>query len=198
MAGTALAHHFKGLPHFNYFENYPQVPQDEYLWQEGDYEFSLVIYDFQGITREDADQPDDVRLYLVVWDLRANRIYNGALDLTILDRDRAIYTRRFSSAAEENIYSFQRVLPETGRYSLRVSTQRGPGPEAVIPFKLSSQKRRWGKWVAGVLVGFVVVVAVGSRRARVMQDRRDSARAARAARGTKKERQAAPGKAGNA
>lgn len=32
-APSTEAHHFKGLPHFNYFENYPQVPQEEYIWQ---------------------------------------------------------------------------------------------------------------------------------------------------------------------
>ena len=37
----AFGHHFKGLPHFSYFENYPQVPQDEFLAQAGNYECSL-------------------------------------------------------------------------------------------------------------------------------------------------------------
>ena len=47
MAACARAHHFKGLPHYNYFENYPQVPEEEFLGEVGSYEVSLVVYDFQ-------------------------------------------------------------------------------------------------------------------------------------------------------
>lgn len=172
--GISAAHHFKGLPHFNYFENYPQVPQDEYLWQEGDYEFSLVIYDFQGIKKSEVEQPDDARLYLVIWNLRENRIYGESLTLRVLDHGEPVHSRSFPTAVEENIYSLQHPLPETGRYSLEVVL--GDGSVAVIPFKLSSQKVPWGKWVGGVLVVLVVIVAIGSRRARVIQDRRDLAR----------------------
>ncbi len=50
-APPLAAHHFKGLPHFNYFENYPQIPQDEFLGQFGDYECSLVIYALIEVTR---------------------------------------------------------------------------------------------------------------------------------------------------
>ena len=46
MVGSASAHHFKGLPHYNYFENYPQVPEEEFLGDAGNYEVSLVLYDF--------------------------------------------------------------------------------------------------------------------------------------------------------
>ena len=62
--GSVAAHHFKGLPHYNYFENYPQVPEEEFLGQAGDYEVSLVVYDFQGIDRENVEDPDNVRLFL--------------------------------------------------------------------------------------------------------------------------------------
>ena len=170
------AHHFKGLPHFNYFQNYPQIPQDEYMWQEGEFEFSLVIYDFQGIQKADAEQPDDARLYLVVWSLRESKIYNGPLSLRILDRGESIHFQEFSTASEENIYALQHTLPKTGRYALEVEPRIQSGPEARIPFKLSSQRVRWGKWVSGALILMVAVVAAGSRRARIIQDRRELAR----------------------
>jgi hypothetical protein len=173
------AHHFKGLPHFSYFENYPQVPQEEYLWQKGEYEFSLVIYDFQGIEKTEAEQPDDARLYLVVWSLRENKVYSGSLTLRILDHGEPVHSRDFPAATEENIYSLQHTLPETGRYSLGVELHDGSDLHATIPFKLSSQKVRWGRWVAGVLLALVAVVAVGSRRARIVKDRRELARAKR-------------------
>jgi len=135
-----------------------------------------VIYDFQGITRDDAEQPDDARLYVVVWSLRDNGIYGGPLSFVVLDGDDPVYEEAFAGPAEEMIYAMQCRLPDTGRYSLRVSAGEGAGPQAMIPFKLSSQKTPWGRWMAGILLVLVVIVAMGSRRARVVQDRRALAR----------------------
>ncbi len=173
-APAAEAHHFKGLPHFSYFENYPQVPQEEFLGQAGDYEYSLVLYDFQGLKKEDAYQPDDARLYLIIFNLRENRVYNGPIAVEILDRGAPIDSLEIEAPQEESVYSLQRTLPSTGRYSLAVTHLEGPPTRAVIPFRLSSQKTLWGKWVIGILALFVAVVAFGSRRARLAIDRRDA------------------------
>jgi hypothetical protein len=180
-AQTVSGHHFKGLPHFNYFENYPQVPQDEFLGQEGEYEFSLVLYDFQGIQRDDTQQPDDARLYLIIYNLRENKVYNGPLTLEVLDRGEVTYTQDYASSQEESIYTLQQTLPSTGKYALRITFLQGDTGQAVIPFMLSSQRIHWGKWIAGILVIFIAVVAVGSRRARVSLDRKENAKAQRKA-----------------
>lgn len=168
----AFAHHFKGLPHFNYFENYPQVPQDEFLGQSGDFEFSLVVYDFQGIEREDTRQPNDVRLYLIAYNLRAGSVYNGPASIEILDHGKPLYSERLPSSQEESIYTTQQILPDEGKYSLRITLHDAGDLVATIPFVLSSQKVHWGKWLVGSLVGLVAVAAIGSRRARVIQDRK--------------------------
>ncbi|MFT5131361.1 MAG: hypothetical protein ACI8W8_004997 [Rhodothermales bacterium] len=172
LAWTASAHHFKGLPHFNYFENYPQVPQLEYLAQAGEHEFSLVIYDFQGINRDDASIPDDTRLYLVAYDLRESRVYSGPATLAVMDGDVLIEAREFPTAVEESIYEMHLPLAQTGDYHLTVTL--GDGSVAEIPFLLSSQQINWGGWSAAVMLGLVIVVAVGSRRARVRMDRRQN------------------------
>ena len=99
------ANHFKGLPHYNYFENYPQVPEEEFLGQEGDYEFSLVAYDFQGIQKENAEQPDNVRLYLVIYNLRGNSVYKGPATLEILDGSKVVASSYHKSSELENLYS---------------------------------------------------------------------------------------------
>jgi hypothetical protein len=174
------AHHFKGLPHYNYFENYPQVPQEEFLGQAGDYEFSLVVYDFQGINRQDAADPDNVRLFLVIFNLRDNKVYQGALTLEILDHGDPIHGERFAKAGLENMYSLHRQLPDTGRYALRVTLHDHHDLVCEIPFLLSHQKVHWGKWVAGALLLLITVAAVGARKARVAQDRKEAHRRARA------------------
>ncbi|RMF11292.1 MAG: 4Fe-4S binding protein, partial [Alphaproteobacteria bacterium] len=181
-APLARAHHFKGLPHYNYFENYPQVPEEEFLGQAGEYELSLVVYDFQGINREKAEDPDNVRLFLLIFNLLDNRIYQGPLTLEILDRGTPVHAVKFEAADLENIYSLHRELPDTGRYSLRVTLHGEKNLQAVIPFRLSTQKIHWGKWVGLSLLILITVAAIGARKARIAQDRRE-ARLARAAGG---------------
>ena len=176
MSPPSRAHHFKGLPHFSYFENYPQVPQEEFLGQEGEFEFSLVIYDFQGIKKEDVQQPEDVRLFLVIFNLRENKVYNGPLTLDILDRGQSIYSENFSSSVEESIYTFQQALPPSGKYSLGITIRDGSKLRTTIPFTLSSQKIHWGKWIAGLMFGLVTIVAIGSRKARIKMDRKSNAK----------------------
>jgi hypothetical protein len=168
------AHHFKGLPHYNYFENYPQVPEEEFLGQAGEYELSLVVYDFQGIRREDVRDPDKVRLFLVIFNLLNNKVYHGALTLEILDRGKPIHTQRFNQAEQENLYAMHRELPDTGRYSLRVTLHDEKDLQCVVPFGLSTQKIRWGRWIAGGLTVLIAVAAVGARKARIKQDRQEA------------------------
>ncbi len=172
---TLMAHHFKGLPHYNYFENYPEIPEEEFLGQVGDYEVSLVVYDFQGIQRDKVDDPDMVRLFLVIFNLRNNDIYGGPLTLEVLDNGEVVHSERHKSSELENLYSMHQDLPDTGNYSLRLTLHSVGDLQCVIPFMLSSQKIHWGKWVAAVLFLLIIVAAVGARKARVAMDRKEEA-----------------------
>jgi hypothetical protein len=173
---TLHAHHFKGLPHYNYFENYPQTPEEEFLGQSGNYEFSLVVYDFQGINKEDAESPDNVRLFLVAFDLRSGKLYNGAMTMEIRDGDQVMHTEKLESAELENLYSLHQSLPDTGDYSLHLTLHDVGNLPCVIPFQLSSQKIHWGRWVAGGLAALLLVAAIGARKARVRIDRSEQAK----------------------
>jgi hypothetical protein len=176
-ASPALrAHHFKGLPHYNYFENYPQIPEEEFLGQSGKYEFSLVVYDFQGIDRSKMESPETVRLFLVIFNLENSAVYIGPATLDVLDGDEIVYSERQESAELENLYSIHQDLPEDGDFSLRVTLHGRGDLKCEIPFTLSSQKVHWGPWVAGSLFGLIAIAAVGARRARVAQDRRETKR----------------------
>ena len=172
-ATAAMAHHFKGLPHYNYYENYPEIPEEEFLGQVGDYEVSLVVYDFQGIQRENVDDPDMVRMFLVIFNLRNNDIYGGPLTLDVLDNGTVVHSERHKSSELENLYSMHQDLPDTGRYSLRLTLHDEGDLQCTIPFTLSSQKIHWGKWVAAVLLMWRVVAAIGARKARVAMDRKE-------------------------
>ncbi|MFT5465810.1 MAG: hypothetical protein ACI8UO_000906 [Verrucomicrobiales bacterium] len=180
LPGVLLAHHFKGLPHYNYFENYPQVPEEEFIGQAGDYEVSLVVYDFQGINRDNVENPENVRLFLVIFNLQDNRVYGGPLTLDVLDRGEVAHTLHMPESELENLYSMHRKLPDTGKYSLRLTLHDENDLVCTIPFQLSSQKIHWGNWIGIGLGVLVVVAAVGARRARVKQDRVEASRERRA------------------
>ena len=178
---SLFAHHFKGLPHYNYFENYPQVPEEEFLGQSAGYEFSLVVYDFQGIKRENLDAPNTVRLFLVIFELLSGKVYTGPVTLEVLDGEVPVYTEYQESGAEENLYSIHEEFPDDGDYALRITLHDENGAQCVIPFTLSSQKKPIALWVTATFVLLIFVAAVGARKARVKQDRVDALRKARQA-----------------
>ena len=178
-AGALWAHHFKGLPHYNYFANYPQVPEEEFLGQTAGYEFSLVVYDFQGIDREDLDEPNTVRLFLVIFELISGYVYTGPATLEVLDGSHPYYTERIESGAAENLYSIHESLPDDGDYALRITLHDSEDAQCVIPFTLSSQKKPIGLWVTLAFVIMIGVSAFGARKARVKQDRKDAMAQAR-------------------
>ncbi len=173
-ASSLFAHHFKGLPHYNYFENYPQIPEEEFLGQSGSYEFSLVVYDFQGINRDVLDAPEMVRLFLVVFNMMSSEVYIGPATLEILDKAKVVYSERQESAELENLYSIHQDLPDSGKYSLRVTLHGRNNLQSIIPFTLSSQKTHWGAWVGSILLLLVVVAAIGGRKARLAKDRAEA------------------------
>jgi len=175
---TPAPHHFKGLPHFSYFENYPQVPQDEYLGRVGHFDTSLMIYDFQGLQKIDAEQPDDVRMYLVLFDLLKNQTYTGPLALRVMDGDKPVTEKLFKKSEEESLYHMKRKLPLEGDFSLEIQLGGDVGLVDRVPFLLSSQRTAWGAIIATALGLLVAVAAWGSRRVRVLQDRRAQAKTA--------------------
>ena len=170
-----MAHHFKGMPHFSYFDNYPQVPTEEYIGQAGRYEFAFMVYDFQGLTKNDMQMPDDVRVYLIVYDLIANKAYRGPLTLEILDGEESIKRFDFKKAAEESIYQLQQALDKSGDFSLRITIREdGKIITGREEFLLSNQRINWAIWISSIMFVLVVIVAWGSRQARLKQDRKDN------------------------
>lgn len=127
----ASAHHNKGLPHYGYFENYPQVPTEEYVAIQGRWEIGATIFNFQGLDRENADTPNDVKIYLYLYDLKADAAYAGPLGVEL--RKDGELVARFDRVAvdEEAVYSTRETLPESGDYDLVALIG---GEEVVLPF----------------------------------------------------------------
>lgn len=115
---TAEAHHNKGLPHYGYFENYPQVPTEEYITIRDTWEMGATVFNFQGMERENSDTPNDVKIYTYLYDLAADRAYEGAVDFEIRRGSEVVSQFTRDRADEEAVYSTRETLPATGNYAL--------------------------------------------------------------------------------
>jgi ferredoxin-type protein NapH len=115
---VAEAHHNKGLPHYGYYENYPQVPTEEHIVVQGRWEMGSTIFNFQGYERADADTPRDVKIFVYLYDLETDAAYVEAADFDVL-LDGVVVTRfEREQVDDEVVYSTRETLPETGTYEL--------------------------------------------------------------------------------
>lgn len=164
---TALAHHNKGLPHYGYYENYPQVPTEEYVVIDGHWEMGATLFNFQGLDRTTADTPNDVKIYLYLYDLAADEGYMGPLDVSIVHDGVVVSTFERVAVDEEAVYSTRETMPESGDYELVAHI----GDEVVtLPFhvELASDRVSWVVILAIVvpLLLLFMLALIGRRRRR--------------------------------
>ncbi len=118
LPSVASAHHNKGLPHYGYFENYPQVPTKEYVVIQGRWEFGATVFNFQGYDRKNSDTPNDVKIFCYLYDLKADKAYIGAVDFRIEIGGEVVSEFSRKKIDEEAVYSTRETLPKTGTYKL--------------------------------------------------------------------------------
>ncbi len=162
------AHHYHGLPHYGYFDNYPQAPTEEYIAGNGRFEMNFTLYNFQGMQRADVNQPDDVQLFLVVFDLKNKRVVGGRAQIEIHDGTQrlALWDQQ---AEQESIYLVHTQLPPSDELRLTVTFDAG----LEQPVKLSSEFRLPGEggrspltWFAGGLVVLIVAMVLAGKQKR--------------------------------
>ena len=133
----AQAHHNKGLPHYGYYENYPQVPTEEYIIVDGRWEMGTTIFNFQGYERADADTPNDVKFFIYVYDLEKDQSYLGAVDFDIVQDGEVVASFSREHVDEELVYSTRETLPESGEYQLVAHLrQEGSTGEVSLDFDI--------------------------------------------------------------
>ena len=168
MLATALAHHNKGLPHYGYFENYPQVPTEEYVRIDGRWEVGATIFNFQGLdARETSDTPNDVKFFAYVYDLEQDRGYEGPLRMDIVYEGEVVSSFERLDPDGEGVYISRETLPHSGEYELVFTFPEG---YATLPFAvdLASDSVDW--WLIGGLGGGVAVLfglSIAGRRRRL-------------------------------
>ncbi len=173
VAGPAEAHHNKGLPHYGYFDNYPQTPIEEYVVIDGPWEMGAVVFNFQGLDRRTADTPNDVKIYLYLYDDRTGRAYDGPLVVEIRSDGEVVATFERVEVDEEAVYSTRETLPHSGDYELLA---RVGDEEISLMFEVDLASDRLPlEWIAGITLSsalFIGLAAVGRKRRRRRRRRR--------------------------
>lgn len=171
LASPAAAHHNKGLPHYGYFENYPQVPTEEYVRVQGRWEVGVTIFNFQGLNqRETSTTPNDVKFFLYLYDLDADRSYRGPVAVDIVQGDARVSSFSRLEVDTEGVYITRETLPASGDYALVLHFESEEGAESVrLPFHvdLAIDQINWallGGMGAGVAALFGLALAGRQRR----------------------------------
>ena len=155
----AAAHHNKGLPHYGYFENYPQVPTEEFIRYEGRWEFGATIFNFQGLKRETSDTPNDVRVFAYLYDLDEDVAYEGALDLAVELDGEVIASFGRLAPDEETVYRGRATLPESGIYHVTFTFDvDGETVRLMLPVRVDLAADQINWLLLGGMVGVLAVL----------------------------------------
>ncbi len=170
LPSVALAHHNKGLPHYGYFENYPQVPTDEYVQISGRWEAGATVFNFQGLQRSTSETPNDVRIFSYLYDLKDDHGYEGPLTLTVMRGDEVVRTINRLEADEEAVYVARVEMPKSGDYTLIFEFEIDGEPQrTTLPIEVDLAVDRVNWLVVGgivTIVGMVFILALGNKRRR--------------------------------
>jgi len=131
---ATYANHNKGFPHYAYFENYPQVPTEEFSMVSPRWEARATIFNFQGMDRTRSDTPNDVKIYLTLFDRETKSGYSGPLTVEIRQGEELITQFSRDHVDEEAVYSTRETLPRGGDYEMIIKLGRDPtNPIATLP-----------------------------------------------------------------
>ncbi len=136
---SAGAHHYKGLPHYGYFENYPQVPYLEFIKETPEYELFVTVYNFQGLNLEQVESSDDVRLYIFIYDIEADKVFQNEASFEVLSHGKTVYKTGFIPPEQESIYVIQEQIKEQDDLVLNVefADKNGAPVRLEMPFQIT-------------------------------------------------------------
>ena len=164
------AHHNKGLPHYGYFENYPQVPTQEFIDEVGRWEVGVVLFNFQGMDRRTSDTPSDVRFFAYAYDIDGGRGYKGPLSLRVEHDGEAVASFDRLEPDSEGVYVGRQAMPVSGTYTLWFDLEPESGSVSVpLEFEVDLDVDRIDWAVLGgaaTLLGGLFLLALSGRKLR--------------------------------
>lgn len=169
-AADALAHHIKGMPHYGYIENYPQIPTYEKRVVAPPWQVTVVAYLMDGLNRKRSDTPDDAMIYVSLANQATGKPYRGRLEVEFRPVGAGSRpTRSFKAPLEESVYRM-RVPLTAGAYDVVVRTPEPGGVTAKVRLSLKEGTNWW--LIASLAVAAVAAAALARA---VLRRRRRSA-----------------------
>ncbi|MGL1885325.1 MAG: hypothetical protein OCD76_02325 [Reichenbachiella sp.] len=157
----AMAHHYKGLPHYNYFDNYPQVPILEYIEETPEYEVFITIYNFQGLDLDMVEAPNDVRFYIYLYNIEKANSYLGPANFDVYSHGKLIHKFIGIEQEEESIYNLRSNIKEQDDLILKITFMDEDGKEVIIDVPIEITESFWDKyWLYLAIASFFAVVAI--------------------------------------
>ncbi len=155
------AHHYKGLPHYNYFDNYPQVPILEYIKETLNYEAFVTIYNFQGLDLGMVEAPNDVRFYIYLYNIKKGSSHLGSANFDIYSHGKLIHKFIEMEQEEESIYTLRSTIKEQDDLLLKITFINEEGEEVVIDMAIEITESFWDKYgLYFAIVGFFAIVGI--------------------------------------
>jgi hypothetical protein len=155
------AHHYKGLPHYNYFDNYPQVPILEYIEETPEYEAFVTIYNFQGLDLGMVEAPDDVRFYVYLYNIQRGISHLGPANFDIYSHGKLMHRFVEMVQEEESIYTLRSTIKEQDNLLLKISFTDPDGKDVVIDIPIEITESFIDKyWLYFAIFGFFGIVGV--------------------------------------
>jgi len=125
-----------------------------------------------------AAAPDDVQIFLVVYDLRRQRPFGGEAEISIRSGDEVV-TRWRKQAEQESLFYIHTRVPDGGDLSLDLALLDAGGQrvELSAPFHLPGEGGRNPLlWMACGLAGLIAVMLVASKQTRPGRRRKSETR----------------------
>src|SRR5690554_5005558 len=157
----AWSHHYKGLPHNDYFENYPQVPSLEFVVENEKWEVFLTVFNFDGLDLENVENNKVVRFYIFLYDVLADKVYGKPATFEIYSGDRLVGRKEGVLPEQENTYLVQEELIEQSDLKLRVLFETASGEIDVVELPFQIKKSMWQNFrIPLFIVLFFVLIAL--------------------------------------
>lgn len=145
--GTSFPHHIRGLPHYSYKENYPQVPTVEETKINGSYE---IIFSYFNIF-----DTGNIDLAVYMKNRATGKPYAGKMTFTVFaENERPEDTDPYTAEPDmTNTYRVGWTHEKDGIYYLRISFNDDEGIERTEEFLLQIGKAPANWKLIGIAAG---------------------------------------------
>jgi hypothetical protein len=129
---------------------------------------NFTLYNFQGMQREDVNQPNDVQIFLVIFDLKDKSIFGGQANIEITSRDQLV-TKWSQMAEQESIFLIHTEITDPDDLILKVTFVDPDGKSVTLssPFQLPGEGgQRPLVWIGAALIFLVVALIFAGKQKR--------------------------------